>query len=65
MVKAFNVYPRFTLYAFTLHMAFYVIDNVRSFLPKCPLTTVRSRFSADELQIVRGEADDTFVVRPH
>jgi len=24
-----------------------------------------SSFSADELQIVRGEADDTFVVRPH
>ena len=24
------------------------------FLPKFPLTTVRSRFSADELQIVRG-----------
>jgi len=33
-----------------------VIDNVRVFLPKCPLTTVRSRFSVDELQIVRGEA---------
>ena len=28
-------------------------------------TTVRNRFSADELQIVRGEAEDTFVVRPH
>ena len=27
-----------------------------SFLPKCPLTIVRSRFSADELRIVRGEA---------
>ena len=32
----------------------YVIDTERVFLPKCPLTTVRSRFSADELQIVRG-----------
>jgi len=27
------------------------------FLPKCPLTTVRSQFSADKLQIVRGEAE--------
>ena len=33
-----------------------VIDTVRVFLPKCPLTTVRSRFSVVELQIVRGEA---------
>jgi len=33
----------------------YVIDTVRVFLPKCPLTTVGNRFSADELQIVRGE----------
>ena len=33
----------------------YVIATVRDFLPKCPLTTVRSLFSADELQIVRGE----------
>ena len=33
-----------------------VIDIVGVFLPKCPLTTVRSRFSADELQLVRGEA---------
>ena len=30
------------------------------FLPKCPLTTVRSCFSADVLQIVRGKAEDTF-----
>ena len=36
-----------------------------SFLPKSPLTTVRSRFSADKLQIVRGEAEDTIVLRPH
>jgi len=43
----------------------YVIDTVRVFLPKCPLTTVRSCFSADKLQDVRGEAEDTFVVRPH
>ena len=41
----------------------WVIDTVRVFLQKCPLTTVRSRFSADELQLVRGEAEDTFVVR--
>jgi len=34
----------------------YIIDTVREFLPKCSLTTVRSRFSADQLQIVRGEA---------
>jgi len=34
----------------------YVIDTVRVFIPKCPLTTIGSRFSADELQIVRGEA---------
>jgi len=27
------------------------------FLPKCPLTTVRSR--------LRGEAEGTFAVRPH
>ena len=42
----------------------YVIDTVRVFFPKCPLTTVRNRFSADELQISRVEADDAFVVRP-
>ena len=43
-----------------------VIDTVRIFLPKCPLTTVRSRvISADELHIVRGEAEDTFVIRPN
>jgi len=29
------------------------------------VTAVRSSFSADELQTVRGEAEDTFVVRPH
>ena len=32
------------------------IDTVWVFLPKCPLTTVRCRFSADKLQIIRGEA---------
>ena len=35
------------------------------FLPKRPVTNIRSRFSADKLQIVRGEAEDTFVVCPH
>ena len=43
----------------------YVIYTVRVFLPKCPLETVRSRFRADELQIVRRETEDTFVVSPH
>ena len=43
-------------------MCNYVIDTVQVFLPKCPLITVRSRFSADELQIVRGEAEDTFIL---
>jgi len=43
----------------------FVIYTVRVFLPKCPLTTVRRRFSADEIQIVRDEAEDTFAVRPH
>ena len=38
---------------------------VQGFLPKSLLTTVRSRFSVDELQIVRVDAEDTFVVRPH
>ena len=33
----------------------FVIDTVQVFLPKCPLTTVRSRFSADELQIIWSE----------
>jgi len=43
---------------YTLHYQIHlVIDTVRVFLPKCPLTTVRSRFSADELQIVWGEAE--------
>ena len=28
-----------------------VMDTVQVFLPKCPLTTVRSRFSADELNL--------------
>ena len=41
----------------------FVIDTVRVFLPKCPLTTIRSRFSADELQIVRGEATLLMVLR--
>ena len=43
----------------------YVIYIVRVFLPNCRLTAVRSRFSADEIQIVRGEVEDTFVVRPN
>ena len=30
---------------------YYVIDTVHVFLPKCPLTTGRSRFNADEIQI--------------
>ena len=33
----------------------YVIDTIQVFLPKCPLTTV----SAEEVQIVRDEAQDT------
>jgi len=41
------------------------IYTVRVFLPKCPLTTVRGLFSAGELHIIRGEADDKVVVRPH
>ena len=49
----------------TCAIMLYVIDTVRVFLPKCPLITVRNRFSADELQIVRVEAEDTCVVRPH
>jgi len=47
-----------------LHVV-YVIDTVQVFLPNCPLTTVRSLLSVDELHIVRDEADDTFVVRLH
>jgi len=43
----------------------YVIDTVQVFLSKFSLTTVRSWFSVDELQIDRGEAEVTFVVRPH
>jgi len=43
----------------------FVIDTVRVFLSKFSLTTVRSWFSVDELQIDRGEAEVTFVVRPH
>ena len=39
----------------------YVIDtevfSSSFFLPKYPLTIVRSRISADKLQIVRGEAE--------
>ena len=42
--------------------ALLVIDTVSVFLSKCPLTAVRNRFSADELQLVRGEADETLVV---
>ena len=42
-----------------------VIDTIQVFLPKYPLTTVRSHLSGDELQIVRDKAEDTFVVRPH
>ena len=41
--------------------ACYIINTVRVCLPKCPLTTVRSRFSADELQIVRGEASMIYI----
>ena len=40
----------------------YVRDTVRVFIPKCPLTTARSRFSVEEIQIVRGKAEDTIVV---
>ena len=40
---------------------YYVIYTVQVFLLKCPLATVRSRFSADELQIVQSEVEDTFV----
>ena len=36
-----------------------------SFSSKVSPKTVRSRFSADELQLVLGEADDICVVRPH
>ena len=43
----------------------FVINTVRVFRQMCPLTIFRSRFSAGELQIVRGEAEDTFVVRSH
>ena len=43
----------------------YVTDTVWVFLLKCPLTTVRSRFSAVDLQIVWGEAEDTSVVCLH
>ena len=39
-----------------VQMLKHVLDTVRVFLPKCPLTTVRSSLSADELHIVRGEA---------
>ena len=42
-----------------------VIDTTLVFLPKCPLTTIRNLFSADKLQIVWGETDDTFVVHSH
>mgnify|MGYP007133293376 CR=1 FL=1 len=43
-----------------IHLLIYIynlfaIDTVRVFLPKCPLTTVKSRFSADKLQIVWSE----------
>ena len=46
-------------------MVSWVIDTVQVFLPKGPLITVSSRFSAEELKIVWGEVEDTFVVRPH
>ena len=36
-----------------LFLGRYVIDTVRVFLPKRPLTTVRSGFCVHELQIVR------------
>ena len=57
--------PYFVIFSHMDAEDIYVIDTVRVFLPKCPLTTVRSCFSADKLQDVRGEAEDTFVVRPH
>ena len=33
----------------------YVLDTVRVFLTKCPFTTVRSWYSADELQFVEAK----------
>jgi len=42
----------------------YVIDTVRVFLPKCPLTTVRSWFSADEQQMYSRLRLGQFDVRP-
>ena len=38
---------------------------VRVFLPKCPLRTVRSHFSADQLHIVRGEAEGVSIRNIH
>jgi len=37
----------------------------RFFLPKCPLTTVRGRFSADEQQMYPRLRLGQFVVCPH
>ena len=56
------VQQQYTHYTMVIN---YVIDTIQVFLPKYPLTTVRSCFSADKLQIVRGKAEDTIVVRPH
>jgi len=48
-----------------LHLHACYRNRTGFFLPKCPLTTVKSSFSVDEPQIVRGEAVDTFVVHAH
>ena len=42
-----------------LFLGRYVIDTVRVFLPKRPLTTVRSGFCVHELQIVRLQKERT------
>jgi len=63
--KYFTQNERLMHHVSQLECTIYVIDTVRVFLPMCPLTTVRSRFSTDELHIVRGEAEDTNAVRPH
>ena len=63
--KYFTQNERLLYHVSQLECTIYVIDTGRVFLPECPFTTIRSRFSADELQIVRGEAEDTNAVRPH
>ena len=59
------LYEKYIIY-YTLYIAVlrFVIDTVRFFLPKCRLTTVKSRFSADELHIVRGEVEASPVLFP-